>query len=98
MNRTGWIGFIGLSAGSLAAFAGLGGGTMQLPQAASLEFGTLHWPSAIGGVLVGLSLAAAAQVSWLDLPLRFMRWLIANERNFYRLGMAAACLAVILFY
>jgi hypothetical protein len=38
------------------------------------------------------------QISWFELPRRIVRWLIANERNFYRIGIAGGCLAVLLFY
>jgi hypothetical protein len=55
---------------------------------------TLHWPS-LG---IGFILALLSQISWFELPSRIVRWLIANERNFYRIGIAGGCLAVLLFY
>jgi hypothetical protein len=55
---------------------------------------TLHWPS-LG---IGFILAFLLQISWFELPRRIVRWLIANERNFYRIGIAGGCLAVLLFY
>jgi hypothetical protein len=55
---------------------------------------TLHWPS-LG---IGFILALLSQISWFELPRRIVRWLIANERNFYRIGIAGGCLAVLLFY
>lgn len=62
------------------------------------ERDTLHWQSLGFGILIGIVLTLLAQVSWFELPRRFVRWLAANERNFYRLGIAGACLAVLLFY
>lgn len=59
---------------------------------------TLHWHSLGFGILIGIVLTLLAQVSWFELPRRCVRWLAANERNFYRLGIAGACLAVLLFY
>ncbi len=59
---------------------------------------TLHWPSIGFGLVSGIVLTLLALASWLELPSRFVRWFAANERNFYRLGIAAGCLAVLLFY
>lgn len=58
----------------------------------------MHGPSLAIGVVLGFALAFASQVSWFELPRRMLRWLIANERNFYRVGLAGICLAVLLFY
>ena len=59
---------------------------------------SLHWPSLIAGLVAGFALALATQVSWFELPRRMLRWLIDNERNFYRVGLAGICLGVLLFY
>jgi hypothetical protein len=105
MRAKGWLGFLGLAAASFAGFMGWGGGGAELPgsaalplSASSIGIGALDWPSLGIGVLIGLTIAGAVQVSWLDLPRRFVRWLLVNERNFYRLGMAGVCLGVLLFY
>lgn len=105
--------FAGLVAASFAAFLGWGSDVQQIAAGAPVavpslaeattvispsRWGGLHWPSALAGTLFGLVLAAMARVSWLDMPRRFVRWLVVNERNFYRVGMAAACLAVLIFY
>lgn len=58
----------------------------------------IHWPSFFTGAIIGVALTFISMASWFELPQRIFRWLIANERNFYRLGMAAVCLAVLLFY
>lgn len=58
----------------------------------------LHWPSFGVGIAAGILLALFFQISWFELPRYFVRWLIANERNFYRVGVAGVCLAVLLFY
>lgn len=59
---------------------------------------TLQWSSLGLGILIGMILTVLLQVSWRELPSRFVRWLAANERNFYRLGIAGGCIAVLLFY
>lgn len=105
--------FTGLVAASFAAFLGWGGDVQHLAagapsavpslaDAASAISPTgwerLHWPSMLVGMMLGVAMAVMARVSWLDMPRRFARWLVANERNFYRVGMAAACLMVLIFY
>ena len=106
--------FVWLSGVALAAFLAFGGGderALRAPQAVgsasvadSLQIlvpqgvSSLHWPSVTAGVILGFILTILAQVSWHDLPQRTVRWLIANERNFYRLGLATACVGVLLFY
>lgn len=105
--------FTGLVATSFAAVLGWGGDVQQIAADAPSAFpsladatsafwptslGGLHWPSALAGTVSGLLMAMMARVSWLDMPRRLVRWLVANERNFYRVGMAAACLAVLIFY
>lgn len=54
--------------------------------------------SLVAGIIIGIGFSAASRVSWFEMPRRAVRWVIANERNFYRFGMAAACLGVLLFY
>lgn len=97
-----WLG----TAGTMPDVSWLAGKAM----AASGEFGEAaavgpavpgagyHYPSLGLGILIGIILSALARISWLELPRRFVRWLLRNERNFYRLGMAAVCLAVLLYY
>ena len=58
----------------------------------------LHYPSLLLGLALGVVMATLARLSWAEMPRRLALWLVANERNFYRLGMAAICLGVLLFY
>jgi len=60
--------------------------------------GGLDWASLLLGIAIGFGLATAAHVPWMEFPRRVFRWLAANERNFYRIGMAAILLGVVLFY
>ena len=86
---------------------GLGGTTGAGSQASSnaplidalaLPAGALDWTSLGIGVVIGALLTLMTQVSWFELPKRIVRWFILNERNFYRIGMAAVFLGVLLFY
>ncbi|MGD9785948.1 MAG: hypothetical protein AB7E80_08715 [Hyphomicrobiaceae bacterium] len=81
----------------------------QLPQAVpgmpdvsmpaiDLKAGGIDWLTLLAGVLIGIAATLAGRIAWLDLPRRALRWLILNEHNFYKLGLAAACLGVLLFY
>lgn len=108
----GAAGFVGSAAIAVAALLGYGADmpefgsiTATVPDvraffghAAPLRDWNLHWPSVGVGVAAGILLALIFQISWFELPRKLVRWLIANERNFYRLGIAGACLAVLVFY
>ena len=59
---------------------------------------TLHGRSLAIGIAIGAVLALLSQISWLELPVRIFQWMRANERNFYRVGLAGVFLAVVLFY
>lgn len=58
----------------------------------------LDYPSLLLGLALGIVMATLARMSWAEMPRRVALWLLANERNFYRLGMAAVCVGVLLFY
>lgn len=58
----------------------------------------LDYPSLVLGLAVGMLMATLARMSWAEMPRRLALWLLANERNFYRMGMAAVCLGVLVFY
>jgi hypothetical protein len=58
----------------------------------------LDYPSLVLGLALGLVMATLARMSWAEMPRRIALWLLANERNFYRMAMAAACVGVLLFY
>lgn len=108
----GAVGFVGLTAIAVATLLGYGAGAPDVGAIGangsiatdffghnvSLRNGNLHWPSVGVGVAAGVLLALFFQISWFELPRNLVRWLIANERNFYRLGVAGVCLTVLLFY
>lgn len=50
------------------------------------------------GLFLGLVLSALARVSWSELPARFVSWFYFRGRMFFRLGMAACFLGVLLLY
>lgn len=85
----GWLGYDYVDARALASL---------LPGMPSFDPATLHVPSMLAGVALGLSLNTLRRVPWFELPRRMLRWLELNERNIYRLGIAAACLGVLVFY
>jgi hypothetical protein len=58
----------------------------------------LDYRSMFIGLLLGLALASMTQVQWLDLPRRVVVWILDNEQNMYRFGLAGVCLAVLIFY
>lgn len=89
VGAAGWLGWGTASMDSLAA---------ALPAAGAPDLGTLHLPSLLAGVAIGVSMSALRGVPWLEMPRRAMRWLLANERNIYRAGAAAVCLAILIFY
>jgi hypothetical protein len=59
---------------------------------------SIDYPSLIIGLVLGVALTFAGRLTWADLPRRFVHWLINNERNFYRAGMAAVLLVILVFY
>ena len=58
----------------------------------------VHLGSLLIGLVLGVVLSAIARISWAELPRRFVGWLLAYERAFYRLALAGVFLGVILFY
>ena len=92
-----------LAAGFLCAawIAVVGTGPIaQYPNAAmhpgsgfSLDYG-----SVLLGLAIGLILPAFARFSWSDLPRRAILWVLNNERNFFRAGIAAVLVGVLVFY
>lgn len=58
----------------------------------------LDYPSLLLGLVLGVVIAAAARLSWTDMPRRMVLWMVANERNFYRVAVGAVMVGVILFY
>jgi hypothetical protein len=50
------------------------------------------------GLIVGLMLSSLARLSWAEMPRRFLNWVWANERNFYRAALAAVMIGIIIFY
>lgn len=58
----------------------------------------VHLGSLLIGLVLGAVLSALARVSWVELPRRFVGWMLAHERGFYRLVIAAAFIGVLIFY
>lgn len=50
------------------------------------------------GLVLGLMLSWLARLSWAEIPRRVLNWLWSNERNFYRFGLAAVLIGVLIFY
>lgn len=50
------------------------------------------------GLLLGLVLSALARVAWSELPSRFVAWLLDHDRIFFKLGLVAVFLAILVFY
>lgn len=66
--------------------------------AAPARGGLVDYFSLTIGLAVGLGLGALGRISWSQLPRAALNWLFANERNFWRAGMAAVFLAVLLWW
>lgn len=100
------IGFLSLLAfGFLAAgvMTVVGSGSMadlsiEAALGADRPGGGVHLGSLLLGLVLGLMLSALARVSWAELPRRFIGWMLAHERSFYRLALAGVLLAVVVFY
>lgn len=58
----------------------------------------LDYKSLLLGLGLGLTIATLARLDWSGMPRRLARWLVANERNFVRIGFAMAMIAVIVLY
>lgn len=60
--------------------------------------GGLDYFSLTIGLAVGIVLGTLGRIQWALLPRQIANWLFAHERNFYRYAMAAAFIAVLLYY
>lgn len=90
---------LGLMVAVVLAIAGAGVSSEWSGLAARQPGGfRLDYPSLVLGLVLGIVMATLARMSWAEMPRRAALWLLANERNFYRLGMAAICVGVLLFY
>jgi hypothetical protein len=58
----------------------------------------LDYVSLLLGLALGLSISNLGRIHWGDLPRRVANWLLANERNCYRVAWAAILLGILLFY
>ena len=58
----------------------------------------VHLGSLLLGMVLGVVLSALARVSWAELPRRFVAWLLAYERGFYRVALLAAFVGFLLLY
>ena len=59
---------------------------------------TLDYGSVLLGLVIGLILPWFGRFSWADLPRRAITWVLTNERNFFRAGIAAVLVGVLIFY
>jgi hypothetical protein len=80
------------SSGSL-----MGQGTGAMASETGARF-ALDTPSVIVGLAIGVLLPVLTSLSWTELPRRLIVWVLGNERNFYRAGMACVLMGVLLFY
>jgi hypothetical protein len=69
------------------------GGPIARPRGDGLDYFSLTI-----GLVVGIGLGTLGRISWGELPRQIVNWMFANERNFYRLAMAAGFITVLLFY
>lgn len=60
--------------------------------------GVVDYFSLTIGLALGIGLGALGRISWAQLPRLALNWLFAHERNFYRMAMAAAFLAVLVYW
>lgn len=101
MKTGNWFGLA--SVVGAGAWLGWGGAVQSdilemAPSLATLDHRSFDVPSLLAGIALGLSMQTLRGVAWLDLPKRVAHWLTLNERNIYRAGAAAACLAILIFY
>ena len=98
------LGFLSVVAAGLliaACVAVIGSGPASQYPNVALHDGrgfTLDYGSLIIGLVLGVLLSIAGRLPLAELPRIFVHWLINNERNFYRAGMAAVLLAILVFY
>ena len=85
---------IGLIAAS--AIALIGATLMRFPADGSTPL--LDYRSLSIGLIIGLMLSSLARLSWAEMPRRILNWLWSNERNFYRFGLAAVLIGVLILY
>lgn len=88
-----------IGGGPAAQFPGavLNGGS-ALPVSAMQGSRALDIPSLLIGLVLGVGLSFAGRLSWAELPRRLVHWIASNERNFYRAGMAAVMIGILVFY
>ncbi|WP_334145866.1 hypothetical protein [Hyphomicrobium sp.] len=98
------IGFLSLLAfGCLAAgvLTVVGSGSsadFSFAPAMGATHGGVHLGSLLIGLVLGVVLSALARVSWGELPHRFVCWMLAYERAFYRLALLGAFIGALVFY
>jgi hypothetical protein len=87
-----------LAAGVLTVVGSGPSSELSLDAAIGAAHGSVHLGSLLLGLVLGIVLSALARVSWSELPRRFVAWLLAYERTFYRLALAAVFVGILLFY
>ena len=92
---------------SLLAFGILAAGVLFVvasdptaPAALHSDFtiGRIDLPSLLIGMVIGCLLSAMARISWSELPGRLAHFILHHERNFYRIAVAGALVAVLVYY
>jgi hypothetical protein len=100
-SAIGFLSFLafGVLAAGVLAVVGSGPASHDMREAVmGLGETGVHLGSLLIGMVLGVVLSALARVSWTELPRRFVGWLLAHERGFYRLALLGAVLAFLVFY
>lgn len=100
-SAIGFLSFLafGVLAAGVLAVVGSGSASHDMREAVmGLGETGVHLGSLLIGMVLGVVLSALARVSWTELPRRFVGWLLAHERGFYRLALLGAVLAFLVFY
>lgn len=87
-----------LAAGVLTVVGSGSHGDLSLDRLTGLSSEGVHLGSLLTGLVLGIVLSGLARVSWAELPRRFVLWLLAYERTFYRLALVGVLVGMLLFY
>ena len=87
-----------LAAGVLTVVGSGSSADFSFDTAMGATHGGVHLGSLLIGLVLGIVLSALARVSWAELPRRFVSWLLAYERTFYRLALVGVFVGILVFY
>jgi hypothetical protein len=87
-----------LAAGVLTVVGSGSSADFSFDAAMGATHGGVHLGSLLIGLVLGVVLSGLARVSWTELPRRFVSWLLAYERTFYRLALAGVLIGILVFY